>query len=138
MYLSINNYLTSSLAASFHHLFSFRLMAVLGWKAIFLSSWTKAIQWSEQQEVTEREILLALFPHTRRLIFMQLRLQGISLKIKASLLPIFSNSCGTKYPEVERSCCTKLLYSSQCAFFAGSSCPYTLFFLSLFFNIFSS
>ena len=51
MYLSINYYLTSSLAASFHHLFSFRLMTVWGWKAFFLSGWTKAIQWSEQQEV---------------------------------------------------------------------------------------
>lgn len=67
---------------------------------------------------------------------MQLRLQGISLKIKASLLPIFSNSRGSKYPEAARSRCTKLLYSSQCASFAGSSCPYALFFLSLLFNIF--
>lgn len=50
-YLSINNYFTSSLAASFHHLLSLRLMTVLGWRAFFLSSWTKAIQWSEQQEV---------------------------------------------------------------------------------------
>lgn len=50
-YLSINNYFTSSLAASFHHLLSLRPMTVLGWRAFFLSSWTKAIQWSEQQEV---------------------------------------------------------------------------------------